>query len=78
MHRTVILRAAVLGLAALTMFFLAPDAAFAAAPPATDPVSAGVGSAIERALGDQGAGEDTPLSMSLQLLACSPSCHRWC
>ncbi len=69
MQRPMILRAALVGLAALTMFSLAPDVAFAAAP---DPVAAGVGpgigSAIERALGDQGAGEDTPLSMSLQLL----------
>ncbi|TAD84756.1 MAG: flagellar biosynthetic protein FliP [Sphingomonadales bacterium] len=42
-----------------------PDIALAAAP---DPVAAGVGSAIERALGDEGAGDDSPLSMSLQLL----------
>ena len=59
-----LLRTAVLALAALTMFAL-PDMAFAAA---SDAGTAGVGSAIERALGDQGAGEDTPLSMSLQLL----------
>lgn len=72
-------RAGVLCLVALTMFWLAPDAAHAsaAAPPAqavtapmpaVDPVAAGVGSAIERALGDQGAGDDSPLSLSLQLL----------
>lgn len=60
-------RAALVGLAALTMFVLMPDAAFAAAP-APDLVTAGVGSAIERALGDSGAGADTPLSLSLQLL----------
>lgn len=53
--------------AALTMFGL-PDIAFAA--PVTPPVddTPGIGSAIERALGDDGAGEDTPLSFSLQLL----------
>ena len=62
------LRAALVCLLALTMF---PDtAAHAAASAMTppDPVAAGVGSAIERALGDQGAGADSPLSMSLQLL----------
>lgn len=47
---------------ALTMFAL-PDAALAASG---DPV--GIGSAIERALGDDGTGEDTPLSFSIQLL----------
>jgi flagellar biosynthesis protein FliP len=68
-----ILRAALLCLAVLTMFLL-PDLAHAAAPlaPVPDPVAAGVGSAIERALGDQGAGAkdggDSPLSVSLQLL----------
>lgn len=67
MHRFGMLRAALAGLAALTMFLLMPDAASAAAA-APDAVAAGVGTAIERALGDQGAGEDTPLSMSLQLL----------
>jgi flagellar biosynthetic protein FliP len=40
--------------------FTLPEVAFAAAP---DPLAAGVGTAIERALGDQGAGADTPLSM---------------
>lgn len=68
-----ILRAGLVCLAALTMFFAAPDMALAAAPAAAaplppDPVAAGVGTAIERALGDQGAGDDSPLSMSLQLL----------
>ena len=64
-----ILRVALVWLAVLTMLWL-PEAAFAAAPlsPAPDPVAAGVGSAIERALGDQGAGDDSPLSVSLQLL----------
>lgn len=63
------LRGALVCLIALTMF-LAPHVAAAAAAPvaAPDPVAAGVGSAIERALGDGGAGQDTPLSMSLQLL----------
>lgn len=65
-------RAAALWLAAFTMFLLVPAAAAtaAAAPlaPAPDPVAAGVGSAIERALGDDGAGDDSPLSVSLQLL----------
>jgi flagellar biosynthesis protein FliP len=69
------LRAALLCLAALTMF-ASPDWAHAAAPAATtiapDPVAAGVGpgvgTAIERALGDEGAGDDSPLSVSLQLL----------
>lgn len=51
-------------LAALTMFAL-PDAALAAGPAVDTP---GIGSAIERALGSEGAGEDTPLSFSLQLL----------
>ena len=51
-------------LAALTMSAL-PDAALAAAPAVDTP---GIGSAIERALGSEGAGEDTPLSFSLQLL----------
>ncbi len=59
-----LLRMGLLGLFALTMFAL-PDIALAAAP---DPAAAGVGTAIERALGDNGAGEDTPLSFSLQLL----------
>ncbi len=71
MHRHPILRAAFICLAALTMFFAAPDIAQAAAPaamPVPDPVTAGVGTAIERALGDQGAGDDSPLSLSLQLL----------
>jgi flagellar biosynthetic protein FliP len=68
MHPAAMLRAALVCLSALTMF-CAPDMALAAAPaPAPDPVAAGVGAAIERALGDQGAGEDSPLSMSLQLL----------
>lgn len=69
MGRTALLRAAVLCLAALTMFWAAP---VLAAVPAPDPVAAGVGpgigGAIERALGDGGAGDDSPLSMSLQLL----------
>jgi flagellar biosynthetic protein FliP len=69
MHPAALLRAAFVCVLALTMF-CAPDMALAApAPaPAPDPVAAGVGTAIERALGDQGAGEDSPLSMSLQLL----------
>ena len=66
MQRPMMPRAAFLCLAALTMFFL-PDVALAAAT-APDAVAAGVGSAIERALGDQGAGDDSPLSLSLQLL----------
>jgi len=62
-------RAGLVCLVALTMFAL-PELAHAAAPamPVPDPVAAGVGTAIERALGDQGADEDSPLSMSLQLL----------
>ena len=47
---------------ALTMFAMA-EVAFAATPEAT-----GIGGAIERALGDDGAGEDAPLSVSIQLL----------
>ncbi len=66
MPRPLILRAALVGALTLTMFVL-PDLAHAAAP-AAGPLAAGVGAAVERALGDQGAGEDTPLSMSLQLL----------
>ncbi|MCK0129415.1 flagellar type III secretion system pore protein FliP [Erythrobacter sp. F6033] len=42
-----------------------PEAAFAAAP-ASD--TSGIGSAMERALGSDGAGEGSPLSTSLQLL----------
>jgi len=53
---------AALGFAVLTMFAPA-EATWAAAPEA-----AGIGTAIERALGDQGAGEDAPLSFSIQLL----------
>jgi flagellar biosynthetic protein FliP len=70
MVRIAFWRAGLLCLAALTMFVL-PDWAHAAAPAPTlapDPVTAGVGTAIERALGDEGAGDDTPLSLSLQLL----------
>jgi len=68
-----ILRAACVCLAALTMFWAIPDTASAATPVAApvtmpDPVAAGIGTAVERALGDQGAGDDSPLSMSLQLL----------
>jgi flagellar biosynthetic protein FliP len=66
-----IVRAALACLAALTMFLALPDMAHAAAP-APDPITAGVGSAIERALGENGAGgnagADSPLSLSLQLL----------
>lgn len=64
------LRAALVCLAALTMFAALPDIAHAApAPQATpDLVKAGVGTAIERALGDRQAGDDSPLSLSLQLL----------
>ena len=78
MLRSRLLRAAFACLAALTMFLLpeiaqaAPGAAYtgslAAAMPAPDPVKAGVGAAVERALGDKGAGDDSPLSLSLQLL----------
>lgn len=66
MRLPAMLRMALLCLAALTMF-CAPQVALAAAP-VPDPVAAGVGTAIERALGDQGAGDDSPLSLSLQLL----------
>jgi len=53
---------------ALTMFAY-PEAAWAAAGTSpADTVGSGVGSAIERALGDDGVGEETPLSFSLQLL----------
>ncbi|WP_420709038.1 flagellar type III secretion system pore protein FliP [Erythrobacter sp. WG] len=76
MMRLAWLRMALVCLAALTMFALAPAIAEAAAPaaaapaamPAPDPVKAGIGAAVERALGDKGAGDDTPLSLSLQLL----------
>lgn len=66
MRLPAMLRMALLCLAALTMF-CAPQVALAGAP-VPDPVAAGVGTAIERALGDQGAGDDSPLSLSLQLL----------
>lgn len=74
MLRYLIRHAWLVCLAALTMFWLAPEIAHAAAPalPSPDPVTAGVGAAVERALGDQGAGANaqggSPLSMSLQLL----------
>jgi flagellar biosynthetic protein FliP len=64
--------------AALTMFAL-PEAVLAtpASVPTAVPATAtaapaadapGIGSAIERALGEDGAGDDSPLSFSLQLL----------
>jgi flagellar biosynthetic protein FliP len=63
--RRAILVTGALGLAALTMI-VAPGALHAAAPA---PETAGVGAAIERALGSDGAGgEDAPLSTSIQLL----------
>ncbi|MCR9179349.1 MAG: flagellar type III secretion system pore protein FliP [Erythrobacteraceae bacterium] len=70
MRASSMIRAGLVGLAALTMFMASPDWAHAAAPAAQapNPVAAGVGTAIERALGDNGAGDDSPLSMSLQLL----------
>jgi len=73
MRAVPLLRIALACLAALTMFLAWPDIAHAAAAPpaataAPDPVAAGVGAAVERALGDKGAGDDSPLSMSLQLL----------
>jgi flagellar biosynthetic protein FliP len=69
MRFAAMLRAALVCLAALTMFAALPDIAHAAAPPAApDLVKAGVGTAIERALGDRQAGDDSPLSLSLQLL----------
>lgn len=55
--------------AALTMFLCAlaaTEPALAAAPVGDD--AAGIGTAIERALGADGAGDDTPLSFSIQLL----------
>jgi len=57
---------AVMVVLALTMIAFA-DPAIAAATDASG-VGTGVGGAIERALGDQGAGEDAPLSFSIQLL----------
>ena len=78
MRRLPLLAAAFIWLTALTMFAVSPAALAAplpaaataapVAPPAPDAVAAGVGSAIERALGNNGAGEDSPLSFSLQLL----------
>ncbi|QUL36907.1 flagellar type III secretion system pore protein FliP [Erythrobacter sp. JK5] len=59
--------AGALMLGALTMFSL-PDAAYAAALPVPADSVPGVGGAIERALGGDGAGDSTPLSFSLQLL----------
>lgn len=61
------LLAAFAGLGALTMFVV-PDAAWAASP-VSEP--AGIGAAIERALGSEGPandGGDAPLSTSIQLL----------
>lgn len=55
-----------LGLTVLTMFWLVEPAL--AAVPTVEPDAAGIGSAIERALSADGAGEDTPLSFSIQLL----------
>ncbi|MEP1423101.1 MAG: flagellar type III secretion system pore protein FliP [Erythrobacter sp.] len=48
------------------MFFASLPAL--AAVPVPEPDAAGIGSAIERALSADGAGEDTPLSFSIQLL----------
>jgi flagellar biosynthetic protein FliP len=64
-----ILRAVIPVLAALTMF-CAADLAHAAAPAAAAAPAGvpGVGAAVERALGSDGAGRDSPLSFSLQLL----------
>jgi flagellar biosynthetic protein FliP len=53
-------------LLALTMISLAEPALAAAS--VAEPDAAGIGSAIERALGAEGTGEDTPLSFSIQLL----------
>lgn len=78
MRAAAILWAGLLCLAALTLFPATPDAALAATPAGAaplappDPVAAGLGTAIERALGDSGTGAnaegDSPLSLSLQLL----------
>lgn len=72
MRAVLFLKAAIACLAALTMFLAAPARAQGVAPAAPttapNPVAAGVGAAIERALSDKGAGEDSPLSFSLQLL----------
>ena len=66
--RPVLFATGALGALALTMFWL-PEAALAAAPAIPEP--AGIGAAVERALGGDGAPEDdvtTPLSTSIQLL----------
>lgn len=63
--RHIVRLAGALAFAALTMFALS-EPALAAAPAAGE--AAGIGSALERALGADGAGEDTPLSFSIQLL----------
>jgi len=55
-----------LGLSVLTMFALVEPAL--AAIPMAEPDAAGIGSVFERALSADGAGEDTPLSFSIQLL----------
>lgn len=62
MRANATLRALAAGLAALTMICGA-DIAQAAVPAVP-----GMGAAIERALGNDGAGQDSPLSFSLQLL----------
>lgn len=64
---------AVFGVAALTMFWAVEPSLAAGVPagavsPALAPDAAGIGSAIERALGADGAGQDTPLSFSIQIL----------
>ena len=53
---------------ALTIFTLPDPALAASTAPLAPTETAGIGGAIERALGSEGAGEDTPLSFSLQLL----------
>ncbi len=63
----------VLRLAALTMIaaaalIAAPDAMAAPAVPSLPEAAPGLGGALERALGADGAGEDAPLSTSLQIL----------
>ncbi|MEP0189722.1 MAG: flagellar type III secretion system pore protein FliP [Erythrobacter sp.] len=66
---SVFARIAALVLFALTMFAV-PDIALAAAPdtPVEVPDAAGVGSAIERALGGDEEGDESSLSFSIQLL----------
>jgi len=63
-----VVRSAVLALIAVVLFSGGPQALAAPAAPVLPADGAGIGGALERALGADGGGEDAPLSTSLQIL----------